>query len=285
MSKASMCVSSLQRMLDLSLTADVLAEELYSFPPETSTSVAKRELGKRGFDVAGVQDTESSRVLRYVRAGALSSGDCGACAESIKLEQAVAKMTPLRDCLRSILEHSRLFILGREGIEGIITRADLEKQPVRLLLFGVISTLEMAMLELIRQRFPDDEWIGNPHVSLPRAQDVHEDRAERDEEIDLADCLQIGDKAGILVDCQDILRVWAFDTKKAAIEFFDSLRKVRNNLAHAHHPASGSSWDKVVLLLERAQEILDLTMGLLDQDMIPALGVKDSVDDGIQIDT
>ena len=56
MSWTSTCVSNLQRMLDLGLTADVLAEKLFSLPPETLISAAKHELGSRGFDVAGVQD-------------------------------------------------------------------------------------------------------------------------------------------------------------------------------------------------------------------------------------
>jgi len=265
MSKASVCVSSLQRMLDLSLTADVLAEELYSLPPDTLASVAKRELEHRGFDVAGVRDSESARVLRYVRTVALNSGDCATCSQVIRLEQAVAKMTPLRDCLRAILEHDQLFVLGREGIEGIITHADLEKQPVRLLFFGVISTLEMAMLELIRLRFGAEEWIVNPAIDLPRAQEVYDLRIQRNEETDLADCLQIGDKAAVLINCPDILQAWEFDCEATATEFFDRIRKVRNNLAHVHDPAAGSSWTQMVALVEHAQRVLDLTMEMIGE--------------------
>lgn len=53
----------------------------------------------------------------------------------------------------------RLVVLGTR-IQGIVTRSDVLKLPVRLLAFTLITHLEMVMAELIRLKHPnDDGWI------------------------------------------------------------------------------------------------------------------------------
>lgn len=264
MSRVAWCVRSLQRFLDLSLTAEAISEPLLAYPPSTPSSEVRTELEKRSFDVTGVQDDDSERVHRCIRIEALTAGTCGDCAEPVRLEEVVAKTTPLRDCLKPIVEHGRVFVIGRGGIEEIITRADLEKQPVRLLLFGVISTLEMAMLELIQQQFPDDGW--KQHLTegrLHEAQEILEDRIERNEEIDLANCLQICDKVTVLLAAEEVVKAWGFGSKTKAQRFFGQVQRLRDRLAHAHDPASGSSWDDVVRILERAEAVLHASVVLI----------------------
>jgi hypothetical protein len=55
------------------------------------------------------------------------------------------------------VSHSRLVLRG-ERIDGLVTRSDLLKLPVRMLIFGLISHLEMCCRELIRQRVPWPKW-------------------------------------------------------------------------------------------------------------------------------
>lgn len=53
----------------------------------------------------------------------------------------------------------RLVLVGNR-VNGVVTRSDLLKLPVRLLAFARITQLEMTMAELIRFHWPDnDEWI------------------------------------------------------------------------------------------------------------------------------
>jgi len=267
MTRAATCVRSLQRFLDLSLTAETISERLLARPPSMLALDLRSELERRSFDVAGIQDDGSERVHRYVRIEALTADTCGDCAETVCLEEVVAKSTPLRDCLDSVVEHERVFVLGRSGIEEIITRADLEKQPVRLLLFGVVSALEMAMLDLIRQRFPDEGWEQYlTEGRLGEAQKILKGRMDRNEQIDLADCLQICDKVTVLLSAEGVLEAWGFSSKNKARTFFDRIQRLRDKLAHAHDPASGSSWNDVVALLERAESVLESTIELTEEN-------------------
>jgi len=266
MSRSAACARSLQHFLDLSLTANAVSEPLLAFPASKPASDARGELEARSFDIAGIRDDGKERVLRYVRVEALTSGTCGDCAELVRLDEVVAKATPLHDCLASVVGHGRVFVLGQRGIEEIITRADLEKQPVRLLLFGVISALEMAMLDLIRQSFPNGAWEARlSEERLRKAREVLQECMARNEEIDLTDCLQICDKVKVLLALEGLTAKWGFDSKSEARKFFDRIQRLRDRLAHAQDPASGSSWDKVVSLLEHAETILDTMIRLLEQ--------------------
>jgi hypothetical protein len=258
-------ITSLQRFMDMSLTAETISEKLDPYPTGMRASALREKLVQESYDVAVLEDPESKRVHRYVHVEELTEGTCGDCAKPIPLEGTVAKATSLRDCLRPIVDHGRVFVLGRTGVEEIITRADLDKQPVRLFLFGVISTIEMAMLAMIRQRFPEERW--REHLSqerLQKAREILEHRRLRNEEIDLADCLQVSDKVKVLLKDKKLIDAWGFGSKRKACRFFDRLQQLRNKLAHANDPASGSSWEDVVKTFNKAEKILKTTIELLE---------------------
>ena len=264
MSDIVSCIAGLQRFLDLSLTAETISEKLEPYPATMAAHTLRTVLEDRGYDVAAIEEPDTKRVNRYVRIESLSNGDCGDCAEAIPLEGTVARATALRDCLAPIVNQGRVFVLGRRGVEEIITRADLDKQPVRLLLFGVLSALEMAMLALLRQRFQEGSW--REYLSperLEKAQTILDDRQHRNEELDLADCLQIYDKVRILLKDAEVLSAWGFGSRNGAQKFFGRLQRLRDRLAHAHDPASGSNWEDVVSTFRKAEEMLSTSIRLL----------------------
>ena len=88
-----------------------------------------------------------------------------------------------------------LFVLEGARLESIVTSADLQKPPVRMLLFGLVSLLEMFLLALVRNHCPEGSFVSvlKPQ-SLEEATKLYEKRRASNEEIDLADCLHICDK-------------------------------------------------------------------------------------------
>ena len=52
----------------------------------------------------------------------------------------------------------RLVVRGSR-IEGIVTRGDVHKLPVRLLVLALVTHLEMTMAELIRRTSVGDDWF------------------------------------------------------------------------------------------------------------------------------
>jgi hypothetical protein len=72
-------------------------------------------------------------------------------------------------------------------VSGIITKGDLQKAPLRMWLFGLLSLIEMQLLRLIRTTYPDDTWTQLlSYGRLGKAQQFLEDRQRRNEAIDLA---------------------------------------------------------------------------------------------------
>lgn len=67
---------------------------------------------------------------------------------------------PLTTFIPQLKEARYKLVIRGHGIEGIVTRSDLQKLPVRLFAFSLVTHLEMVMTALIRQLFTSDEqWL------------------------------------------------------------------------------------------------------------------------------
>ena len=59
------------------------------------------------------------------------------------------------------------------------------------------------------------------------------ERRRRNEETDLPDCLQFGDKAAIFMKDSDLVALGGFPSKRALAKFFNGIGNLRDALAHA----------------------------------------------------
>jgi hypothetical protein len=66
---------------------------------------------------------------------------------------------PIADLIPQLRESHYRLILGGGRIDGLVTQSDLLKLPVRMLLFGLISHLELCLCALVRARAPWPEWL------------------------------------------------------------------------------------------------------------------------------
>src|SRR5262249_30623250 len=147
----------------------------------------------QNFDVMGLLDGE--RITRSIRQDELGEGVCGDYGRPIEPPQIVASTTPLIDLLPLMKDQDHLFVLEGARLNSIVTRADLQKQPVRMLLFGLVSLLDMSLSGLVSQLYDDNSYKDFMNSGrLEAAQRLYEERIRRNEEISLADCLQICDK-------------------------------------------------------------------------------------------
>ena len=53
-----------------------------------------------------------------------------------------------------------LFVLDGPWLESIVTSAGLQKPPVRMLLFGLVSLFDMFLLTLVRKHCPEESLLG-----------------------------------------------------------------------------------------------------------------------------
>jgi hypothetical protein len=101
-------------------------------------------------------------------------------------------------------------------------------------LFGIVTMLEMGLVELIQERFPKGSWIEKiGEGRLQKARDVQAERQRRNVSCDLMDCLQLSDKAQILLDDPVAKERIGMKSKKVAKRAIKDIESLRNHLAHA----------------------------------------------------
>lgn len=248
----------LHRLWEDSLTIGLIAEPLESVASSEDAATVCDRMKSRNWDVIGVCDGgEAEASAYYLHQQDLKDGHCGQYAQRFEIQDIVAPSAPIYQSLHWLCERKRLFVLGRKGVEGIVSIADLQKQPVRLMLFAAVSLLEMAMLARIRQLFAkEEEWAAKlSEGRIQKARELHAQRGQKGQDIDLADCLCLSDKATILLKSSDECEVWGFTSKHVAEKFFKPVQTLRDNLAHGHDPSQGADWAEICTMFTKAQEI------------------------------
>jgi len=158
--------------------------------------------------------------------------------------------------LELLVGSPQVFIVVIGEVSGIITKGDLQKAPVRMWLFGVLSLLEMQFLRLIRASYPKDTWKELlKDDRLENAEEMLLKRKKRNEAIDLADCLQFCDKKTILLECDTLRNGLDFPSKNKGEELLKAFEDLRNELAHAQDIVT-SRWPELVTLAKKAEDLL-----------------------------
>ena len=197
------CLRDLREIFDRTLTVRHVAEPFLAFDGPRPALEIKAFMDERDFDVVGVR--QDGIVVGYVERSKLMGKTLEDHKTSFEPHLQVAETTSILDILRLLRDSPRIFVVIMDQISGIVTKGDLQKAPVRMYLFGVLSLLEMQLLRLIRRAFPDDAW--KPLLSSTRieaATRLLDDRRKRNEALGLADCLQFGDKVTIVAKCQEL---------------------------------------------------------------------------------
>jgi hypothetical protein len=115
----------------------------------------------------------------------------------------------------------------------------------------------MRIITLINQYFPDNKWqdLISP-TRLQKAQQLQKERLRQNQHCELVDCLQLSDKAQIIIQHQPTFDTLGFRSKKAARRVVKELEQLRNHLAHAQNIAS-HNWTQIVRMTQRIDEVSD----------------------------
>ena len=258
-------LSHLRLLFERAITLRDIAEPLASFDHEQPASKVQAFMQQRGFDVVGIR--ENGVITGYVVRGELKEGCVGLFQHAFSPGQVKLDSDPLFQAFPA-LEHSRQVFVNVVGhVGGIITRGDLQKTPVRLWLFGLVSLTEMQLLRVIRDRYPADPWTSLlPPERVAAARKVFEARRSRNEENELSDCLQFCDKAAILAKDEELRPLLGFESKAASDRFFRRIQNLRDALAHSNDFLQGE-WSDMVELIRDLEAMLER----LEKCVIPAV--------------
>ena len=248
----------LRNLFAHSITVRHVLEKLQScHADDDATVVRKRMEEDLDFDVMGVE--EDGEVYGYVERSSLGTGPCRRYKRMFLPSDLIAESTPLIDLLPVLHNTPRIFVLDRNKVTGIVTRGDLQKAPVRMLLFGLVTLLEMHLLRLVRIHYPKDSWqslLSEARLNLARKLFV--ERKARNEAVDLADCLQFCDKRKLVLRILEIRDCIKRKCGKSGKFLLESTEKLRDKLAHAQDIVTGSTWPELIDLVRDIEQLLKL---------------------------
>ena len=157
------------------------------------------------------------------------------------------------DCLARS-KYCFVSVLG--SVSAVITRSDIQKPPVRMWLFGMISIVEMYISRQLETKYQDSSWQAKLSINrLRKAQNLQENRKRRNQKLSLLDCLHLADKAKILVKDPGMRKEAGFESKREAEKAIRDFESLRNSLAHVQDIIT-YDWDTIVTVSKRLEKIM-----------------------------
>lgn len=253
--------ASLSRLFFKGFTAMDLAEPLVSFDAEAEALQVRQFLLDRDFDRVGVR--EEGLVRGYARREALTAGRCGDHLVPFGAEgELVSESASLVAVVGALAVHQACFVTLLEQPAAIVTLDDLEKPPMRMFLFGVITLAEMVMTELLRHNYAAGAWQTKLSAArVEKAAALQAERERRGQRVDLIDCLQFGDKGSILSYDQAFQAALGFSSRREVRQAVKELETLRNNLAHTQ-AIIPDGWQRIVIVCGRIEQNLERLFAL-----------------------
>jgi len=248
----------LRSLFENNITIEYVAEPLKAMPADAEVIEVLHWMEAQNFDVIGVE--RSHTITGYLERSSLIQGKSSKCGDYERVfhpKELIAISTPLMKLLPILQQTPRLFVLDCNQVSGIVTCGDLQKAPARMLLFGLVTLLEMNLLRLVRLYYPQDSW--QPVLKKERleiAQRLWRESQERNEATDLLDYLQFCDKRELVLNQPELLEHLELKSKRFGERFLKSAEQLRNRLAHAQNLVTGSSWTELISLAEAMEMLL-----------------------------
>ena len=247
----------LRLLFESQLTVSSVFEPLQCCRAHDVASDVVSELNRLDFDVAGVLQSDSTRVVGWIDRCEVGDGACSQWMRAIEPDHVVSDSTPLSSVLHVLALQPWAFVIAGHGVAGIITRADLQKPPVRAVLFGLLSLLEIHLTHWINEHYTADSWrdLLKPN-RVVLAENLLRERAKRNEEISLLDCLQLADKKVVVASTQAIRNALGLRSKKRARETLERAERLRDRVAHSQDLVTEESWKDLSDTVYSVEQIL-----------------------------
>lgn len=245
----------LKRLFLEGFTVMDIAEPLASFDGDKASAEVRAFMDAHDFDLVGIR--KDGVVGGYARREELEGRACGDHMHGFGELDVVSNSASLAETIESLGANGRCFVTVLDQVAAIVTLDDLEKPPVRMYLFGMITIAEMMLGRMIQSRFPDGSW--KHYVSdgrLKKADELLQERKRRNQEAELLDCLQFSDKGQVVAKDPELRRILGFESRKAGMKAVKELESLRNNLAHTQRIIA-SSWERIVRFSSNLEKLLE----------------------------
>ena len=225
----------MQRLFSEGFIVLDISEALISFDAERDAVEVQKFMSEKNLALIGVR--KEGVVAGYARRDELTGGKCADHMHTFNDKQILSATSSLQEVMGALSEKRYCFVsvLGKVG--GIVSRADIQKPPARMWLFGMITIIEMFM------------------GRLKKAEEILRERQRRNEHARLIDCLQFSDKGYILIKDPGMRKDFGFESMRLAKRAVKDLESLRNNLAHTQDILT-HNWAAIVTMATRLNKIM-----------------------------
>jgi len=242
------------RLFTEAFTAREIAQPLRSFDVERPADTLFDLVEQYGLDVVGLR--RDGLCVGYLQPRGPRAQNVSDALRPFAPTQVLGGDAPLSEVIGVLTRYDFCFVTFMGDVAGVITRGDIQQPIVRMWLFGIITLIEMDFVERIRGLWPDGGWTRLLSAGrLNKAQALLEERRRRGQHVDLADCLQLSDKAQLLLGDDEQRAAFELPTRGAAKRVIRDLESLRNNLAHAQDIVT-HDWPQIARLARRIEETL-----------------------------
>ncbi len=231
-----------------------IAESLVSFDTDKCAVDTLQFMNKNDLEVVGVR--REGVVAGYVQQQDLIDGRCGDHMHCFDKSIVLAETSFYPEVIDCLSRSKYCFVSVFGSVGAVITQNDIQKPSVRMWLFGMITIVEMFISRTIETKFPQSSWRSElTPARLKKAEDLQSERKRRGQHVTLLDCLQLGDKAKILMKDPEMREDMGFESKRAAEKGSKDFESLRNNLAHAQDIIT-NNWETIVIISTRLNKIM-----------------------------
>jgi len=249
--------SALREIFVENITARSIYEPLLCCPADARAEEVGRALTLRGFDVAGVRDSASNEVIGYILTDELGDGRIQEYVQPVTTDLLVSDSTAIAEIFSVLTNREFAFVLSGQQIAGIITKADINKPPVRIYLFGMTSLFEMHLNAWVHHFYSQERWLEKvPEQRMEAATRIYDVKKEKNQELSMLECLQLCDKRDLLAK-SDTFRAEFAVSKKGFDSFVKGVERVRNELAHSQYSiVANIAWSDLIKVVEQTELFL-----------------------------
>ncbi|MHB8070591.1 MAG: hypothetical protein ACYDHF_01365 [Candidatus Cryosericum sp.] len=249
---------SLRELRDLfqhRVNVEGIMEPLVSVTPDTDALELKEDLMARDWDAVGVAD-EGRTALRFVDRDDLRSGTAADCSHPITPDMLIPNSSSVLNLFKVLGTRDYAFVLTSDGVTGIVTRADLEKPPVHLLLFGYLQLFEARLQSLISDATDSEVSTRLPPTIVDQARHMWIKRHEHNHALSVADCLSLWGKTDLVLADERRWRQLGDDHSELERSMHDIV-ELRNRLSHGEDIApTREDWQWATAAIRDIEEML-----------------------------
>lgn len=212
---------------------DLMTTDIYYLPSGYTVGEALGDLHEKQFNAAPIEGETSPyyyirrNELVRLSADGLESDDLLDHASQIDLDSLISPDTGFEELIELLQCEIVYFIGWNDRLEGIITRADLNKLPSHTYLYSKINQVETFLRDIIHDTTPTDIIDENSKW----ARSNYEDDGDADLQLRLVDYTTFGDLKTIVNQHPPASDQLPFDQDNA-VRILSDIKTLRDNVAH-----------------------------------------------------